>query len=373
MTAQISKSRSVAIVALLAVFGIVAGASPASAHENDEAIVVVVDDDQRVIVTAAVAFGQLGFTDTSGDGVLDGDEMASQQKAVAASLVATARDHASLMVNGEPAEIIGAGIPQLGDDGSGSEASAYVVLVLASVPHDGDVTQLGLEWDFEGPSTKVVLSNAEGAVAGDLSDAGTVTFSLSAWSSARSFFDLGVEHIQYGPDHLLFLLVLTLAAVGTTITSASTWRTVKLVTAFTVGHAISLALAYFEVVSVPAAIVEPAISLSIVAAAVLAIRGSSAEARPVLAGLVGVVHGLGFASNLSSLGVAASQRITALAAFNIGVDLAQTAVVLVVIGGLWLSAQILADRMSWVRVAGAAGAALVGLTWTATRLVELSA
>ena len=109
----------------------------------------------------------------------------------------------------------------------------------------------------------------------------TVDFSLGTWSSATSFFDLGIEHIRFGPDHLLFLLVLTLAVAGTTVTRATTWRTVKLVTAFTVGHAVSLCLAYFDLISVPAGLVEPAISLSIVAAAVLAIRGR-AERRPTV-------------------------------------------------------------------------------------------
>ncbi len=372
MSTQTMRTRSAVIIALVAVITSLVGAGPAAAHESDEGIVAVVDDE-RVIVTAAVAFEELGFTDTSGDGLFDSDELAAQQAAVATSLVETTRSHVALTVDGEPTEIVGAGVPSLSQDGTEAAASAYVVLVLASASHDGDVSDFELAWDFDSSSTKVVLSNADGVVTGDLGDDGTITFSLDTWSSVRSFFDLGIEHIQYGPDHLLFLLVLTLAAAGTTITSATTWRTVKLVTAFTVGHAISLALAFFEVISIPAAIVEPAISLSIVAAAILAIRGSAAEARPVLAGLVGVVHGLGFASNLSSLGVAASQRIAALAAFNLGVDVAQTLVVLVVIGVLWLSAQVLADRMTWVRVAGAVGAAAFGLTWTASRLVELSA
>lgn len=340
------RARFAGLIVLLTALAILIGATPAAAHENDEGIVAIVDD-QRVIVTASVAFDELGYTDTSADGMLDATEFAAQQEVVAASLVATARNHAGLTVDGMPIEIIGAGVPSLGEDRTEAGASAHVVLVLASGPHDGDVTDLALAWGFNSPSTKVVLHDSDGVVTGDLGDDDTITFSLSTWSSARSFFDLGVDHIRFGPDHLLFLLVLTLAAVGTTITRATTWRAVKLVTAFTVGHAISLALAYSEVISVPASIVEPAISLSIVAAAVLTVRGSTAEARPWLAGLVGVVHGLGFASNLGSLGVAASQRITALAAFNLGVDVAQTVVVLVAIGGLWLSTQLLAHRMTW--------------------------
>lgn len=349
-----------------------AGGAPAAAHESDEGIVVIIDDE-RVVVTASVAFEQLGFVDTSGDGLLDDGELTAQQGTVASTLVEIARDNADLTADGATLRIIGAGVPALGDLRNDAGASASVVLVLASEPHDGAVDDFVLGWTFDSPTNRVVLSNGDDVITGDIGDDGTATFSLGTWSSVRSFFELGIDHIRSGPDHLLFLLVLTLAATGTTITSLTTWRVVKLVTAFTLGHAISLTLAYFELVSVPAAIVEPAISLSIVAAAVLAIRGRGAETRPWLAGLVGVVHGLGFASNLSSLGVAASQRVAALAAFNLGVDVAQTVVVLVVIAALWASGHLLANRVSYVRIAGATGAALFGVLWTAGRLVELSA
>ncbi len=354
-------------LALVALF--VVGGAPAGAHEGDEGIVVVADDE-RVIVTAPVAFEQVGFVDSTGDGLVDRDELATQQATIAPSLVDAARDRATLSVDGRPLPIIGAGVPGLSDEAV--EASAYVVLVLASEPHDGEIAELELGWGFDSPSGAVVLSSADDVVTGELGDDGTAFFSLSTWSSVRSFFALGVDHIRYGPDHLLFLLVLTLAATGTTITASTTWRVVKLVTAFTLGHAVSLSLAYFGVVSIPAWIVEPAISLSIVVAAVLAIRGGSSEARPWLAGLVGVVHGLGFASNLSSLGVVASQRIAALAAFNLGVDVAQTVVVLAVIAVLWVGARVLDYRVSWVRTAGALGAGVFGLVWTVGRLAELS-
>ena len=163
-------------------------------------------------------------------------------------------------------------------------------------------------------------------------------------------------------------MVLTLAVAGTTIDRATAWSTVKLVTAFTVGHAISLCLAYFDVISIPASVVEPAIALSIVAAAVLVIGGRADGARPWIAGLIGMVHGLGFASSLSSLGLATSQRAPALAAFNIGIDVAQTAVVLLILGGLWLVSKVLVERMAWVRIPLAAVAALIGLAWTVERV-----
>lgn len=46
---------------------------------------------------------------------------------------------------------------------------------------------------------------------------------------------------------------------------------------------------------------------------------------------------------------------------------------LAVIGALWVSGRVLAERTASVRVAAATGAAMFGIIWNATRLIELSA
>jgi hypothetical protein len=363
-------TRIAVVIGFTAMFGVLSGAMPAAAHEADAGIVVEIDD-QNVRVTAAVPFEQLGYEDTSGDGLIDDTELDAQNPTVSKTLVATVRSNVGIAIDGVHAPIIGAGVPGLNDSDESSSASEYLWLVLLTDPHDGDVTELVLDWAFDSPTTHVVLTHPDGAVTSELDTGRSVTFSLDAWSSATSFFALGIEHIQFGPDHLLFLLVLTLAVAGTSVTPGTAWRTVKLVTAFTIGHAVSLCLAYFDLISIPAGLVEPAISLSIVAAAILVIRNRASETRPWIAAAVGLVHGLGFASSLASLGVAASQRAVALAAFNIGIDVAQTAVVLVVLAALWCAGKVLTDRTVWVRIPTAAFAGAIGLAWTASRLANL--
>ncbi len=370
---QSTPRRFAPLIALVTiVLAILAGSTTASAHDATDGSTVVTIDDRRVVVGASVPFGELGYVDTSGDGLIDVDELAGQEATVAPEFVAIVRRLVDVRVDGESVEIIGAGVPsasEVGADATG--ASAYVMLAFATGPHDGDVNDVELDWGFGGPVDTFVLTSSDGAVTGQLGDDGAISFSLDTLSSAQSFFELGIDHIRFGPDHLLFLLVLTLAVAGTTVTASTTRRTVKLVTAFTLGHAVSLGLAYFDLVSVPAWVVEPAISLSIVAAAVLAIVGRASDARPWIAALIGLVHGLGFASSLGSLGVVTSQRFVALAAFNFGIDVAQTMFVLVVIGGLWLANRLLDERVVWVRTAVASSAALVGMAWTVSRLAEL--
>ena len=354
------------LVALGCAGAIMVGAEPAAAHDNTSGAVVLDVTDQRVLGTAQVSFAELGYQDTSGDGLVDADELRAQEATVATSLVSVLRDHVAFEVDGREVDIIGAGPAPVAE---GQDlASTFVEIIFATGPHDGAVSQVDVSWSFTSPTDEVVLSGPDGLVTGRLGDDGTTSISLDAASTVRSFFLTGLDHVRSGLDHLLFLVVLTFAVVGSTVSRATTRRVVKLVTAFTIGHATSLCLAYFDIVSIPAQWVEPAISLSIVAAAVLALRGKGETIRPWIAAAIGLVHGLGFASSLGGLGLATTHDVGALAAFNIGIDVAQTVVVLLVILGIWISGKMLATRHHWVRVAVCGSAGLVGLGWTAALL-----
>ena len=368
--AATARASLVAILAVLVCSAV--WAAPASAHDATSQSVLLVVNEQRIVATAPVPFAEVGYEDTSGDGLIDIGELRAQQAAVSSTIVEVVRRNVALRVDGQDLQIAGAGVPGLSEIGGGDSGSENVALAFVTGPHDGDVENVTLEWRFHSATPTVVLSHPGGVMAGELSADRTVAFTLGAWASMASFFALGIEHIRSGPDHLLFLLVLTLAVAGTTVNKATAWRTVKLVTAFTLGHALSLGLAYFDVISVPAGLVEPAIALSIVAAAALVVVGRTDGARPWIAALIGGVHGLGFAASLASLGLATSQRAPALAAFNLGIDVAQTAVVLTIVTALWLASRVLVERMAWVRIPTAAVAAVIGLTWTATRIAAVA-
>jgi hypothetical protein len=76
------------------------------------------------------------------------------------------------------------------------------------------------------------------------------------WEIAATYLRLGIEHILFGFDHLLFVLALVILVRD--------WRRVVLtVTAFTVAHSITLAAATLGFVNVPGPPVEASIALSI--------------------------------------------------------------------------------------------------------------
>jgi hypothetical protein len=105
----------------------------------------------------------------------------------------------------------------------------------------------------------------------------------------------------------------------------------RIITAFTLAHSLTLALAATGTVSIPVRPVEVAIAASIVMAGLLNLFPGAARARLALAFGFGLVHGFGFANALAELGARGARLAPALAGFNIGVELAQLALVVAVL------------------------------------------
>lgn len=139
----------------------------------------------------------------------------------------------------------------------------------------------------------------------------------------------GARHVAIGYDHLAFLLLLLLPSVLRA--KGSVLRDVlALVTAFTLAHSITLGLAASGVVRLPERPIEFAIALSIVVAGVLNLVPRTAHLRLPLAFGFGLIHGFGFANALAGLDVQGARLAPLLAGFNIGVELAQLGVVMLV-------------------------------------------
>ena len=141
---------------------------------------------------------------------------------------------------------------------------------------------------------------------------------------------LGVEHILTGYDHVVFLLALLLAG-------GAFWNTAKIITSFTVAHSITLALAALDVVRIPSSVVEPLIAVSIVYVGVENLLQGDLRWRWLLTFAFGLVHGFGFASVLRELGVGEAGVGVAvpLVSFNLGVELGQVGIMLLVLPLIW--------------------------------------
>jgi len=207
-------------------------------------------------------------------------------------------------------------------------------------------------------------------------EAGGAPARAAATASFGGYVALGIEHIITGYDHLGFLLALLLL-------QTSLLQVAEVVTGFTVAHSITLALAVFGYVRPPAGAVEALIGLSIALVAIenawivsgrsrwvpwvvagslaglaaVAVHGAGVVPATTLCGLAlfawcyfelvehaarpellrwavafvfGLVHGFGFASVLVEAQLPPARLAAALLGFNVGVELGQLSVVLLI-------------------------------------------
>jgi hydrogenase/urease accessory protein HupE len=160
-----------------------------------------------------------------------------------------------------------------------------------------------------------------------------ISTSRSWLEVATAYLVHGIEHILFGYDHLLFVLALILIV-------RSTRMLLLTVTAFTIAHSITLSLATLGVVHVPGPPVEATIALSILLLACEIIRSEQGQASLtarwpwVVAFSFGLLHGFGFASALSEIGLPQGDIPLALFAFNVGVEAGQLIFIAVVLAAL---------------------------------------
>ena len=194
-----------------------------------------------------------------------------------------------------------------------------------------------------------------------------VTASPGRIEVAKTYFVIGVHHILLGVDHLLFVLGLMLIVTNR-------WMLVKTITAFTVAHSITLAIATLGYASAPVLPLNAAIALSILFLGpeiVRAWRGQTSFTirHPwVVAFVFGLLHGFGFASGLSAMGLPQKDVPMALLFFNVGVEGGQLAFVLLVVM-LERAFRVLEIRWPrWVHLLPGYAVGTMGAFWTIQRL-----
>ncbi len=177
-------------------------------------------------------------------------------------------------------------------------------------------------------------------------DAGLVELDPRWYQAVLRFTRDGFFHILDGIDHLLFLFCLV-------IPFRRLRPLVAVVTAFTVAHSITLIASAFDMA--PTALwfpplIETLIAASIVYMALENITGAHLERRWIVTFGFGLVHGFGFSFALrESLQFAGSHLLTSLLAFNLGVELGQLLVLLVLLPVLaWVLGRVVNERVGTI-------------------------
>jgi hypothetical protein len=182
----------------------------------------------------------------------------------------------------------------------------------------------------------------------------TINYDFSTLSKTDVGFiylKMGYTHIlPFGLDHVLF--VLGLFFLNPKIKSVI-WQA----TAFTIAHSITLGLAIYGFIHPLSSIIESIIALSILFLAIENILHNTKTSiqsnnqsnqlnkfnpglwRILIVFAFGLIHGCGFASALTEVGLPENNYLLALATFNIGVELGQITVIFLawMIVGKWFS------------------------------------
>lgn len=338
----------------------------ASAHAADLIAVSVSEARPSVDERITMAGGTLSLLvplDADGDGLISPEELASK----AAALEVGVWDAVPLSAGDQPCRRTST---------AAALADGLVELRASFTCPDGELRQRFRALEVLPPNYRVVVGRSdvtvpqrfaqgmeETVVIPEPSGAGPATgeeiSGLSGWIA------LGVVHIFKGYDHLAFLCALLLFG--------RTWRRVLvMVTSFTLAHSITLALSALDVVPLGATgskVAEAAIAASVVYVAAENLLLEDHRHRAWITFGFGLVHGFGFASVLKSYGLGKAV-VTGLLGFNLGVELGQACVVLVLFPLVQLAARRPASFL-WIARAASVAIAATGGYWLVDRLLAL--
>ena len=180
-------------------------------------------------------------------------------------------------------------------------------------------------------------------------DAGIVPLDPRWHQSLLRFLGQGFEHILGGADHLLFLLCLVVPF------RRELRSLVGIVTAFTVGHSVTLVTSAYGLA--PQALWFPPLVETLIAASILYMAIENAVAprrgsRWVVACGFGLIHGFGFSFALqNTLQFAGDNLLTSLLAFNVGIEIGQLLVLLLLVPALNLAFRAVPEKPGAIVIA----------------------
>jgi len=354
----------------------------ALAHKPSDSYLTLYADGRSLRGQWDIALRDLEYAvglDADGDGAITWGELKAKQADIDAYVLA----RLTLRADGRPCRL--SPTEHLVDDHTDG---AYAVLRFTAQCEAGSYAKAEVEYslffDLD-PTHRGLLrvEQAKDSQTGILSpERPRLELRAEGRSKLEQFADYvreGVWHIWVGFDHILFLLSLLLPSVFIAMGkgwqpadrfSSAFWDVFKVATSFTVAHSITLSLAALSVIQLPSRLVESAIALSVVLAALNNVWPLVHGRRWVVAFGFGLIHGFGFASVLTDLGLPQGALLVALVGFNLGVEAGQLAIIAAFLPLAF------ALRRTWVYrrlvfLVGSAAIAVVAGIWLVERAFNL--
>ena len=297
--------------------------APAAAHWADLAVADIIVANAEAQITLTVPTTLLAFADENGDNILSQPEFdqhyAQLEQQLSRSIVLTNQTDT-------PGSFTVALAAQLKQTHS---------TFLLQYQWPAPLQQLSIRYSLFSPELDQCLATitqgnrTHNVVFTPESNTVKLAGTLPRPQQFLSILKLGVEPIFTGYDHNIFIVDLLLPGGNLS-------QLLKIVTAFTIAHSLTLTLAALNIVTLPTALVESIIALSIVYIAAENLWRKQIGHRPWLTFGFGLIHGLGFANILRELTQSQGNLLLSLASFNLGVEIGQISIVLLVFYGLRL-------------------------------------
>lgn len=186
----------------------------------------------------------------------------------------------------------------------------------------------------------------------------------TAFEIGMDFIPIGFDHvIPLGWDHILFIVGMALSTI--------LWKQLLiLVSLFTLAHTVTLGLSMYGIVSIPSSIIEPLIALSI---SFIAFENLIKQKKQFLSwGIVfifGLIHGMGFATMLKDFDMTEDSLLSTLIGFNVGVELAQVLIVIIVLGIATSLNKFNINHVKYFTIPISIIIGITGLTWALERII----
>ncbi len=387
------RRRVLVLTPVLGLLFVLFGASPSSAHSGDQSYLYVDVTESSLNGRVELPYGDL--EEVLGLGLEGTDEEILAELQANQPLIADyLADHMAFGPEGSPWPITFGEMSLFEseevEDSLDYALIQYEVAAGQDIPRSFDVTFDPFLDEIDGRDHLMLIQNdwragvfdngnevlltfdgGSRTLTADLGDASQLN---NLWSSVK----LGVQHIETGPDHILFVLVLLLPSVlvwkggwkPTDSFGSALWRILKIVTMFTIAHSITFSLAGLGILPLPSPrIVESIIALSIAAAAIHNIRPLVANQEWLISFVFGLFHGMGFASLVSGLDVSRGTQLISLLGRNIGIEIGQAVVVLVLFPALFLLRRLTAYRPIFVGLSIAMS--IIAIGWAIERAFEV--
>ena len=355
-------------------------AMPAMAHKASDSYLALQVKGREVSGQWDVALRDIDFAiglDANGDGDITWGEVQSRQADIAAWALGRLQLERGGACSLQAAQL-------LVDNHSDG---AYAVLRLTGTcPSDSTPLALGyrLLFDIDQLHRGLLRLEVDGVSHTSVLGPESGVLNVQAGETSRlaqfgRYLVEGTFHIWIGFDHVLFLLSLLLPAV--LVHESRRWTGVRsfrpalnevlwVVTAFTVAHSVTLSIAALQIVELPSRLVESAIAASVVLAAANNLWPMVERRRWLVAFGFGLIHGFGFASVLTELGLPRDALVLSLLGFNVGVEVGQLVIVACFLPVAYLLRNTPLYRRG-VFVGGSVLTLMVALVWLVERVFNL--